>query len=171
MSEEGINKVKVEFKRLYKDSILPTKAHESDAGYDLYVHSAWVWEDDGKLHELVEYEGSFCIGANTQILFKTGFGMALPVGYEAQIRPRSGLALKHGLTVTNSPGTIDAGYRNEVGVILCKITNNTLAPSIKRGDRIAQMVIQKLPNIEIIEVNELSNPSERGQAGFGSSGK
>jgi dUTP pyrophosphatase len=93
--------------------------------------------------------------------------IALPAGTEAQIRPRSGLALKHGISVLNSPGTIDAGYRGEVRVILLN-TSNADFP-IKRGDRIAQMVIQKLPEVELVQVGELSE-SKRGAGGFGSTG-
>ena len=159
--------MKVEFKKLYEDSILPKKAHESDAGFDLYAYSAHTMVD-GKLLEIKGDE--WVLAPLTQMLIRVGFGMALPAGYEAQIRPRSGLALKHGITVTNSPGTIDTGYRNEVGVMLAKITNNTLAPFINKGDRIAQMVIQKLPDVEVAVVDELSVPSERGAAGFGSTG-
>ena len=94
--------------------------------------------------------------------------MELPVGYEAQVRPRSGLALKHNLTLTNSPGTIDAGYRGEVGVIM--FNHGPEAFSISRGDRIAQMVICKLPEVTLCAVESLSN-SDRGEGGFGSTGK
>jgi dUTP pyrophosphatase len=94
--------------------------------------------------------------------------MEIPIGYEAQVRPRSGLAIKHALTVLNSPGTIDAGYRGEVCVIMLNAGKN--AYSIKRADRVAQMVISKLPDVEIEYVAELSD-SKRGAGGFGSTGK
>ena len=94
--------------------------------------------------------------------------MELPVNYEAQIRPRSGLALKHNLTLTNSPGTIDAGYRGEVGVIMFNHGPEEFA--VKRGDRIAQMVIAELPQTELILSDEL-NATDRGTGGFGSTGK
>ena len=94
--------------------------------------------------------------------------MELPSGYEAQIRPRSGLAAKHHITVTNSPGTVDANYRGEVKAILYNLGKEPF--TIKRGDRIAQMVICKLPEIELQEVTALSE-SDRGTGGFGSSGK
>ena len=90
------------------------------------------------------------------------------MGYEAQIRPRSGLALKHSLMLTNSPGTIDAGYRGEVGVIMYNAGEKDF--EIKRGDRIAQMVIAKLPEVKLVEALELSE-SGRGTGGFGSTGK
>ena len=90
-----------------------------------------------------------------------------PVGFEAQVRPRSGLALKHGITVLNTPGTIDAGYRGEVGVILYNTSPRDFP--VKRGDRVAQLVIQQLPDIELLPVEALAD-SRRGAGGFGSSG-
>ena len=100
-------------------------------------------------------------------LVKTGLFMELPVGYEAQVRPRSGLALKKGITVLNSPGTIDADYRGEIGVILINLSNEDFV--IENGERIAQLVIAKYEQAEFIEVNELSETS-RGTGGFGSTG-
>jgi len=101
-------------------------------------------------------------------LIKTGFSMALADGYEAQIRPRSGLAYKHGITVLNSPGTIDADYRGEVGVIL--INHGKEAFTITRGERIAQMVIAQFVQADFSKVSELSE-TVRGEGGFGSSGR
>jgi dUTP pyrophosphatase len=108
------------------------------------------------------------IQPGAQALIKTGFAMALPDNYEAQIRPRSGLALKHGVTVLNTPGTIDADYRGEVGVIL--INHGTEPFTVQRGDRIAQMIIAPFVQADFREVNALS-ATERGAGGFGSSGK
>lgn len=93
---------------------------------------------------------------------------ALPSGYEAQIRPRSGLALKYGLTVLNAPGTIDADFRGEIGVVLVNLSNDTY--EIKDGERIAQMVIAKHETVELDEVETLDE-TERGEGGFGSTGK
>jgi len=101
-------------------------------------------------------------------LIKTGFAMALPDNYEAQIRPRSGLALKHGITVLNSPGTIDADYRGEVGVILINHGNEPFI--VQRGDRIAQMIIAPFVQVDFQAVDSLSE-TERGKGGFGSSGR
>ncbi|MBQ4314814.1 MAG: dUTP diphosphatase, partial [Lentisphaeria bacterium] len=98
-------------------------------------------------------------------LVPTGVYIELPVGYEAQIRPRSGLALKHDLMLTNSPGTVDAGYRGEIGVIMYNA--GRAAFSITRGDRIAQMVICRLPDVELVQADEL-NSTLRGEGGFGS---
>lgn len=100
-------------------------------------------------------------------VIKTGLYIELPIGYEAQVRPRSGLAAKHGITVLNSPGTIDADYRGEIGVILVNLSNTPF--EIKNGDRIAQMVIAKHEKVHFIEVNELTNTT-RGAGGFGSTG-
>ena len=101
-------------------------------------------------------------------LIPTGLYIELPVGYEAQIRPRSGLALKRGLTVLNTPGTIDADYRGEVGVILINLSGE--AQTIEPGERICQMVIARHEQPELMEVSELSE-TERGAGGFGHSGR
>lgn len=113
---------------------------------------------------------------NEQIVLKplerkpipTGLFIQLPVGYEAQIRPRSGLALKHGITVLNAPGTVDADFRGEICVILINLSNEDFV--IKDGERIAQMVVAKHETVEWIEVEVLSE-TERGEGGFGHTGK
>ena len=101
-------------------------------------------------------------------LIPTGLYIELPQGYEAQIRPRSGLALKKGITVLNSPGTIDADYRGEIGVILINLSNEDFI--IENGERICQMVIAEHAQVSWIEVEEL-NDTERGAGGFGHTGK
>ena len=101
-------------------------------------------------------------------LVPTGLAMALPEGYEAQVRPRSGLALKQGVSVLNTPGTVDADYRGEVGVILMNNSKQNLI--VKRGDRIAQMIINKIEHISFEEVTELPE-TDRGAGGFGHTGK
>lgn len=101
-------------------------------------------------------------------LIPTGLYIELPDGYEAQIRPRSGLAIKSGITVLNSPGTIDADYRGEIKVILINLSQDEFI--IKSGDRICQMVIAKHEKAEFVEVNEISE-TERGAGGFGHTGK
>ncbi len=100
-------------------------------------------------------------------IIKTGLFLELPVGYEAQVRPRSGLAAKKGITVLNAPGTIDADYRGEVGVILVNLSNDDFI--IENGERVAQLVIAKHERAEWTEVTELSETS-RGEGGFGSTG-
>ena len=132
------------------ENFCPKKAHPDDAGYDLYSRI------DAVLDPL------------SGMAIPVGFVMELPSGYEAQIRPRSGLAAKHHITVTNSPGTVDANYRGEIKAILYNLGKEPFI--IQCGDRIAQMVICKLPEIELQEVTALSE-SDRGTGGFGSSGK
>ena len=131
------------------DDLFPRKAHEDDAAFDLRSRVDVV------------------IPSGKIILVPTGVFMELPVGYEAQVRPRSGLALKHGITVLNTPGTIDAGSRGEVGVIL--INAGPADFTVARGDRIAQMVVQKLTDVQLVAVEKLSETA-RGAGGFGSTG-
>lgn len=102
-----------------------------------------------------------------RVLVPTGLYIALPEGYEAQVRPRSGLALKHGITVLNTPGTVDADYRGELRIILINLSNDDFV--IKDGERIAQMVIARCEQAELIEVEELDD-TERGKGGFGHTG-
>jgi len=130
--------------------LAPRKAHADDAAYDLRSRA------------------DLTLAPGTTSLVPTGLFLEIPPGYEAQIRARSGLALKHDLSLPNAPGTIDAGYRGEVGVII--YNRGKLPFEVKRGDRIAQMVIAKLPEVELVEVEELSD-STRGAGGFGSTGK
>jgi dUTP pyrophosphatase len=101
-------------------------------------------------------------------LIPTGLFMELPVGFEAQVRPRSGLAVKHGITVLNSPGTIDSDYRGEVGVILINLSDTEF--TVNDGDRIAQMIISHHEKAELTETEEINN-TNRGAGGFGHSGK
>ena len=132
------------------DDLLPARAHADDAAFDL--------------RSRVDLD----VPPGRSILVPTGVFIELPIHYEAQVRPRSGLALKHNITLTNTPGTIDAGYRGEVGVIMFNHGPEDFA--VKRGERIAQMVIAALPEVEIERVSEL-NASDRGAGGFGSTGK
>ena len=132
------------------EELLPAKAHSDDAAFDLRSRSDVV------------------VPVNKSTLVPTGVFIELPVNYEAQVRPRSGLALKHNITLTNSPGTIDAGYRGEVGVIM--FNHGPEEFTVKRGDRIAQMVIAELPVVELESVEALST-TERGDGGFGSTGR
>lgn len=108
------------------------------------------------------------LGSLEKAMVPTGLHIELPDGYEAQVRPRSGLAAKHGITVLNSPGTIDVDYRGEIKVILVNLSKEPFI--INRGERIAQMVIARYEKIEWEQVCELSD-SERGEGGFGSTGK
>lgn len=107
------------------------------------------------------------LGPLERWLIPTGLKIALPEGYEAQIRPRSGLALKHGISIVNAPGTIDADYRGEIGVILINLSNVPFV--VNDGERIAQMVISKCEQAELVEMDVLDE-TERGEGGFGHTG-
>lgn len=137
----------IKVKKIHPDAILPNYAHPGDAGMDLCSVEEYILEPEERK------------------LFSTGLQVEIPPGYEMQIRPRSGLALKQGITVLNSPGTIDSGYRGEIGVIL--INHGEKPYEIKKGERIAQGVIGKIEEVLINDVDELSD-SLRGQGGFGS---
>lgn len=136
--------------KLDNDAVIPTYAKPGDAGADLY-----------SISELVLAPGE-------RALVKTGIAIALPNGYVGLVHPRSGLGLKNGISVVNTPGTIDAGYRGEIGVVLI---NHDLHESfqVKKGDRIAQLVIQKVENANFKLVNQLPD-SERSAGGYGSTG-
>lgn len=108
------------------------------------------------------------IAPGDYVMVPTGLAIALPEGFEAQIRPRSGLAAKHGITVLNSPGTVDADYRGEVKILLI---NHGKAPfALRRGERVAQMVVARVDAVELVEVDELDE-TERGAGGHGSTGR
>ena len=141
--------IQVKFILLHQNARVPQKSHDEDAGFDLFAVEEFV------LHPQ-EYA---CI--------PTGLCMELPSGTEAQIRPRSGLAAKHGVTVLNTPGTIDAGYRGEIQVIMINHGKENL--SIHPGMRIAQMVITPIYNVTFTEALSLEE-SARGDGGLGSSG-
>ena len=119
------------------------------------------------LHSRSAVVGAVVLGPGERTLIPTGFAIALPPGFEAQVRPRSGLALKHGITLPNAPGTIDADYRGEVGVILAN--RGTEDFTVTRGMRIAQMVVAAVSSVRWREVDDLA-PSSRGDSGFGSTG-
>ena len=138
-------------KRLDKSMPLPSYAKAGDAGADLATRI------------------DFTIKPGERMLVPTGISIALPNGYVALVHPRSGLAIKHGISMVNTPGTVDAGYRGELQVILI---NHVLTQpvSFKKGDRIAQLVIQKVERAQFVEVENLPG-SERSADGFGSTGK
>ena len=137
------------FRKTHPDAVLPSYAHPSDSGMD--VRSV----DD------------LTIAPGKRALVHTGLVMLLPPMYEAQVRPRSGLALKSGVTVLNTPGTIDSGYRGEVGVILANFGEADF--QVKKGDKIAQIVIAPVTQPEIVETTEVDE-TDRGSGGFGSTG-
>ena len=143
--------MQIRIQRIHPDAILPKYAHgpEEDAGMDLHAVEAVTLEP------------------GVARLVPTGLTIELPPGFEAQVRPRSGLALKHAITMPNAPGTIDPGYRGELRVILLNLGREPYA--IAPGDRIAQMIVARYEPVEWLET-ELA-ASRRGAGGFGSSGK
>ena len=142
----------VRIQRLRSDAQLPKYMSDGAAGMDLAA----------------SLDTPVTIAPHKHALVGTGIAIALPRGFEAQVRPRSGLAAKHGVTVLNAPGTVDADYRGEIAVILI---NHGSAPfTIARGERIAQMVIAEVANAELVPVVSLA-PTGRGGGGFGSTGR
>ena len=141
--------IQVKIKLMHENAKYPQQARQGDAGMDLF-----------SVEETLLAPGQ-------RALIQTGIQIQLPDGTEAQVRPRSGLALKHGITVLNSPGTIDAGYRGEVGVIL--INHGEVPFVVEKHMRIAQLVVQHVPTVVLEQVDVLDD-SERGSLGFGSSG-
>jgi len=141
---------KIVIKRLDPTVPLPSYAKAGDAGADLATRI------------------DFTINPGERMLVPTGISIALPNGYVALVHPRSGLAIKHGISMVNTPGTVDAGYRGELQVIL--INHDLTQPvSFKKGDRIAQLVIQKVERADFVEVSDLPG-SDRAAGGFGSTG-
>ena len=143
--------MRIEVTRLDPDLALPTAQHPGDAGYDLCARTDTVIP-----------------AAGGRVLVPTGIAIAIPPGYAGFVQPRSGLALRHGVTVLNGPGLIDAGYRDELKVIL--VNHDPTEPFvITRGDRIAQLVVQRVEEIDWVEVDTLDE-SRRDTGGFGSTG-
>jgi len=143
--------MRVLFRKIDPDAALPSYAHPGDAGMDVRSVEDCV------------------IPAGGRRLVHTGLVMVLPPDAEAQVRPRSGLALKHGITVLNTPGTIDAGYRGEVGVILANFGEAPFA--VEKGMKIAQIVVSPVVRAEIEETFSDGPSTERGTGGFGSTGR
>ena len=141
--------MELKVRKIINNAIIPHYAHPGDAGLDLF-----------STQQTVIQPGESC-------MIKTGISIELPPGTEGQVRPRSGLALKHSITILNSPGTIDEGYRGEVGVIL--INHGKEPFPITSGMKIAQLVIKPVITVTVVEVNELSS-TQRGTGGFGSTG-
>lgn len=148
--------IKVEVRRLPHGQGLMLPAYQSAhaAGLDLLA--------------AVPEESPITLSPGQRVMVPTGISVALPDGYEAQVRPRSGLASKHGITVLNAPGTIDADYRGEISVLL--INHGDVPFAIRRGERIAQMVIAAVLRAELVATTSLSS-TERGGGGFGSTGR
>jgi dUTP pyrophosphatase len=142
--------VLVKVERVSPHAVIPTYAHHDDACCDLYIIEDYV------------------IRRHQRLLLRTGIAIEIPTGYEVQVRPRSGLAWKQGLTLVNAPGTIDAQYRNEVKLLVINLGHRPV--HLKKGDRVAQMCIKPVYKMEFKEVNKLSD-SDRSLGGFGSTGR
>ena len=149
---ESVTTVSVPVVRIDPDLPLPSYARVGDAGADL-----------------VARHGVTLAPGGGRAVVPTGIALAIPVGYAGFVQPRSGLALRHGVTCLNTPGLIDAGYRDEIGVLLVN-TDPDVAYEVHRGDRIAQLVVQRVETAAFVEVDELTD-SERGLGGFGSTGR
>ncbi len=141
--------LKIKIKKIKENAIIPSYAHEDDAGVDLYSTEDYV------------------LNPGQRVLVSTGIRIAIPLGYEGQTRPKSGLALNYGISICNSPGTIDSGYRGEVRVIVINHGNEEF--KIIKGMKIAQMIFNKVEKAEFEEVEELDD-TKRGESGFGSTG-
>jgi dUTP pyrophosphatase len=146
----------VRFKRLHDDAQIPERKSDEAAGFDIHAHLPG---------------GKIGIPPGERKLVATGFAMQLDAGYEGQVRPRSGLAIKEGVTVVNTPGTIDSDYRGEVKIGLINLGNTTFI--LEPGTRIAQLVVAPVARTSVIvlEDDEELDDSERGEGGFGSTGK
>ena len=142
--------IKIKVKKVHPDAIIPKYAHEGDSGMDLCS------VENAKLNSL------------QRAVLKTGLSFEIPRGYEMQIRSKSGISLKKGIVVINSPGTIDSGYRGEILVALFNTSNETRF--IEKGDKVAQLVLKKVERIEFEESDNL-NTTTRGYSGFGSTDK
>jgi len=140
--------IKVKIEKISNDAIIPNYAHETDAGMDLFSTKTI------KIHP------------QHRALVGTGIKLEIPKGYEAQIRPKSGLALREGITVLNTPGTIDADYRGEVGVIL--INHSSKPYVVEKGQKIAQIVFNRVERVKLVQSK--LNKTKRGEGGFGSTG-
>lgn len=145
-----LDRVAVRIKRLDKSVQIPSYAYEGDAGLDLRANDDMIIEP------------------HCRVLVPTGLAIALPEGYAGFVQPRSGMALKLGLSIANTPGLIDSHYRGELKII-CINLDPKEAIHIERGERIAQLVIQRVPIVDLVEVDELDE-TDRGTGGFGSSG-
>lgn len=144
--------LRVQIKKLRPDAVVPKYMTAQAAGLDLCA----------AIDEAIE------LAPGSRVAISTGLALALPAGYEGQVRPRSGLAKEHGVTVVNSPGTVDADYRGAITILL--INHGTSVVTIKPKDRIAQLVIAPVVQAELVEVDELDTTA-RGAGGFGSTGR
>ncbi len=159
----------IPFKKTRHDAVLPEIIKEGDAGADARIIAFKKIIFGKHKKELIEIEAdSYTLKPLERIACPLGFATAIPEGYYFKVVPRSGLALWNGISIINSPGTIDSGYRNEWMAIVINLSNENI--TLNKGDRICQLILSKMYDYEILEVDELPE-SERGLGGFGSTGK
>ena len=164
-----MNKLKIPFKKLDKETIIPVPSKPDDAGADARIMGFKQIINEGDKKELKELDlESYTLKPLERIGCPLGFATAIPDGYYFAVAPRSGLALWDGISIVNSPGTIDAGYRNEWMAIVVNLSNKEV--TLKKGERICQIILRQMSEYEFVEVEELPE-SERGLGGFGSTGK
>lgn len=180
-----MEKLKIEIKKLNKDVIMPSYAHKTDAGMDIYANWTYDWYRewhsyfDDKYNSyiyLMGYDRNYfnrnddkiIILQNKIMAIPTGIAINIPKGYECQVRMKSGLALKHGLMLVNSIGTIDSGYQGEIKIILTNIGQKDYI--LEKNTKIAQLVFNKIERAELETVIDFSDISTRGEKGFGSTG-
>jgi dUTP pyrophosphatase len=169
ISSKDENKLLIPIKKLNKDAKIPTISKPGDAGADARIlgFKKIIKDENKKYLEDVKAD-SYTLKPLERIGCPLGFATAIPEGYYFKVVPRSGLALWDGLSIVNSPGTIDSGYRNEWMAIVVNLSNKDV--TLKKGERICQIILAKLHDYEFIETNNLSD-SERALGGFGSTGK
>jgi len=162
-------KLLIPIKKLRKDVAIPKPSKTGDAGADARIEGFKKINLEGDKKELLEVDSdSYTLKPLDRVGCSLGFATAIPEGYYFKVVPRSGLALWEGLSIVNSPGTIDSGYRNEWMAIVINLSNADI--TLKKGDRICQIILAKMIDYQFEEVNKLPE-SDRGQGGFGSTGK
>lgn len=169
MKESPKDRIKVYFKKERPNTEIPEFSKPGDAGADARIKGFKKINIEGGKKELIDIDtDKYILKPLERIGCPLGFSTAIPKGYYFKVVPRSGLALWDGLTILNSPGTIDSGYRNEWMAIVANVSNKDVI--LKKGDRICQIILGKLHDYEVVETENLPN-SERGLGGFGSTGK
>ncbi len=159
----------IPIKKLRKELIIPKPSKTGDAGIDARIMSFKKIIHEGDKKELIEIDSdTYTLNSLERVGCPLGFSTAIPKGYYFKVVPRSGLALWEGISIVNSPGTIDSGFRNEWMAIVVNLSNKKL--TLKKGDRICQLILSKMYDYIFVETDELSE-SERGLGGFGSTGK
>ncbi|BAF60334.1 dUTPase [Pelotomaculum thermopropionicum SI] len=163
---EGVDALKVLVKKLHPEAMIPGRGTPLSSGLDLHALDVVKAENVKKPYDTET--AAFTVRAGERVLVRTGLALQMEAGIEAQVRPRSGLALKHGITVLNTPGTVDADYTGDVGIVLWNTSREPF--EIRKGDRVAQLVFAPvLHNVKLVEAAELAE-TERGAGAYGHTG-